>query len=203
VAAANPGQIVILNGAPRSGKSSIVSVIQDTFDGIWMNLGVDVFVRHVTPQKIQPGIGLRPGEHDHAAVPHIAALYAALYDSIAAHSRRGFNVVTDLDHHGATQPMLREGARQLAGLPVLFVGIRCPIDVIIKRRIATGWQPAGTEHDPVPPPIALWQREVHIPGIYDLEVDTSVLSPEACAAAIRRRLDEGPPPSAFPWLAAM
>jgi chloramphenicol 3-O phosphotransferase len=34
-----PGQIVILNGAPRSGKSSIVEAIQDTFDGVWMNLG--------------------------------------------------------------------------------------------------------------------------------------------------------------------
>jgi len=44
-----PGQIVILNGAPRSGKSSIVAAIQKTFDGPWMNLGVDVFVREVTP----------------------------------------------------------------------------------------------------------------------------------------------------------
>jgi len=29
-----PGQIVILNGTPRSGKSSIAAVIQDTFDGV-------------------------------------------------------------------------------------------------------------------------------------------------------------------------
>jgi chloramphenicol 3-O phosphotransferase len=34
-----PGQIVILNGTPRSGKSSIATMIQDTFDGVWMNLG--------------------------------------------------------------------------------------------------------------------------------------------------------------------
>jgi chloramphenicol 3-O-phosphotransferase len=27
------GWIVVLNGAPRSGKSSIVTVIQETFDG--------------------------------------------------------------------------------------------------------------------------------------------------------------------------
>ena len=33
------GQIVILNGAPRSGKSSIAAVIQDTFEGPWVNLG--------------------------------------------------------------------------------------------------------------------------------------------------------------------
>jgi chloramphenicol 3-O phosphotransferase len=30
---ARPGSIVILNGAPRSGKSSIARVIQATFDG--------------------------------------------------------------------------------------------------------------------------------------------------------------------------
>jgi chloramphenicol 3-O-phosphotransferase len=42
------GQVVILNGAPRSGKSSIASNIQETFDGTWMNLGVDV-ARLMTP----------------------------------------------------------------------------------------------------------------------------------------------------------
>ena len=28
---------------------------------MWMNLGDDVFARHVTPTRYQPGIGLRPG----------------------------------------------------------------------------------------------------------------------------------------------
>ena len=35
------GQIVILNGAPRSGKSSIVRAIQSSADVPWMNLGGD------------------------------------------------------------------------------------------------------------------------------------------------------------------
>ena len=34
-----PGQIVILNGTPRAGKSSIAAVIQETFPGPWMKLG--------------------------------------------------------------------------------------------------------------------------------------------------------------------
>jgi chloramphenicol 3-O phosphotransferase len=55
----------------------------------------------------------------------------------------------------------------------------------------------------IPHSIQLWQREVHIPGIYDLEVDTSVLNPEACAAAIRQQLDHGPVPTAFQRLAAL
>jgi chloramphenicol 3-O phosphotransferase len=57
----SPGQVIILNGAPRSGKSSIAAAIQETFDGPWMNLGVDVLVRQVTPPRYRPGIGLRPG----------------------------------------------------------------------------------------------------------------------------------------------
>src|SRR2546423_4279779 len=199
-----PGQIVILNGAPRSGKSSIVTVIQDTFDGVWMNLGVDVFVREVTPKRYRPGMGLRPGEAGHEAAPLLPALYAALYDSIAAHSKAGLNVVVDVGHHDAK--ILADCARRLSGLPVLFVGVRCPIDVVMERRNAgqVGREDeyaVGSEIEPIPRPVALWQEAVHIPGIYDLEVDTSRQSPEECADAIRRRLDDGPPPSAFPRLA--
>lgn len=54
-----PGQIIILNGTPRSGKSSIAVTIQNRFDGVWMNLGVDGFML-MTPERYLPGIGLRP-----------------------------------------------------------------------------------------------------------------------------------------------
>jgi chloramphenicol 3-O phosphotransferase len=202
-----PGQIVILNGAPRSGKSSIVAAIQDTLDEPWLNLGVDVFVRHVTPKRLQPGIGLRPGEPDHPAVPWIPALYAALYESIAAHSRLGLNVVVDVGHHADYRHVLVDCARRLEGLPALFVGVRCPIETIMQRRNAgqpgrEGGYVTGTADDPIPEPVRRWQTAVHVPGIYDLELDTSILTPEECAATIHRRLAEGPPPTAFHDLAA-
>jgi chloramphenicol 3-O phosphotransferase len=203
----SPGQIVILNGTPRSGKSSIAAVIQDTFDGVWMNLGVDAFVRLVTPRRYQPGIGLRPGEPHHPAAPLVPVLYAAMYESIAAHSRLGLNVVVDVGHHdGYGEHVLADSARRLAELPVLFVGVRCPIEVIMERRNAGeagrhGQYVTGTPDEPVPVPVARWQQSVHVPGIYDLEVDTSVMSPQDCAEAIRRRLNDGPPASAFQQLA--
>ncbi len=205
-----PGQILILNGAPRSGKSSIVRVVQDTFEGIWMNLGVDVFARGVTPKEYQPGVGLRPGPGpgfggDRPELePLLPTFWAALYESIAAHSRLGLNVVFEGGHHGAIHPgVLGDCARRLAGLPVLFVGVRCPIETIMKRRQASTSGPyvLGTPDDPFPMPVRLWQEEVHKPGLYDLEVDTSVLSPEECAEAIRQRLADGPPGNAFPQLA--
>ena len=204
-----PGQIIILNGAPRSGKSSIVAVIQETFDGPWMNLGVDTFVRCVTPKRYSPGIGLRPGGERPELEPLVPVFFAAMYESIAAHSRLGLNVVVDIGHHDSyTHPLnnLIDSARRLEGLPVLFVGVLCPIEVIMERRNAgqagrEGEYVAGSDAEPIPLPVRLWQREVHIPGIYDLEVDTSLLSPAECAEVIRRRLDDGPPPSAFQQLA--
>jgi chloramphenicol 3-O phosphotransferase len=55
----------------------------------------------------------------------------------------------------------------------------------------------------VPDPVRKWQYEVHIPGIYDLEVDTSELSPKVCADVIRQYLENGIKiPTAFQQLAA-
>jgi chloramphenicol 3-O phosphotransferase len=196
------GQIVVLNGAPRAGKSSIAAAIQRTFDGVWMNLGVDRF-KAMTPGRYQPGIGLRPGGEAPDLEPLVVLLYRAMYESIAAHSRLGLNVVVDVGHHDAysvPRGILPDCARRLHELPTLFVGVRCPVEVVMARRRATwGTDPADGS---VPAPVRLWQTAVHEPGTYDMEVDTSVLGPDGCADAIRRRLEEGPPPSAFERLAA-
>ena len=205
-----PGRIVILNGAPRAGKSSIVKVIQDTFEGVWMNLGVDVFARVVTPKRYQPGVGLRPGPGpgfggDRPELePLVPSFYAAMYESIAAHSWLGLNVVSEVGHHGAIhRDVLGDCARRLSGLPVLFVGVRCPIEVIMKRRSESppGTYVVASPDEPLPTPVLLWQEEVHKPGIYDLEVDTSRLSAQDCADVIHQRLAEGRPGTAFERLA--
>ena len=197
------GQIVILNGPPRSGKSSIATVIQEQFDGVWMNLGIDRF-KQMTPDRFQPGIGLRPGGERPDLEPLVVAAYQGMYDAIAAHSRLGFNVVVDALHHDAySRPrhILTNSARQLQDLPVLFVGVRCPVDVALQRRRAT-WGGAGfTPSVSVSDPVGHWHDAVHNPGIYDLEVDTATLSPQECVDLIAGRLNADPPPSAFRQLA--
>ena len=67
------GRIVVLNGVPRSGKSSIVAAIQARFDGAWMNIGLDRF-KAMTPDRFQPGIGLRPGGERPDLEPLVATL---------------------------------------------------------------------------------------------------------------------------------
>lgn len=198
------GQIVILNGTPRSGKSSIAAVIQDSFDGVWMNLGVDRF-KEMIPEKYQPGIGLRPGGERPDLEPLIKTLYQTMYESIALLSRSKLNVVVDVGHHDSyseSLQILSNAAQILKGLPVLFVGVRCPIDVVMERRQAT-WGTSYNEDSSIPKPIHLWQQAVHEPGIYDLEVDTSILSSEKCADLIRARIEKASPATAFQQLASM
>jgi chloramphenicol 3-O phosphotransferase len=119
--------------APRSGKSSIARAIQESFDGVWINLGVDVY-EQATPARYRHGIGLRPGGERPDLEGLVPQLYAALYESIAAHSRLGLNVVVDVGHHDAySKPLhiLANCARRLVALPVLFVGVLCPIETIL------------------------------------------------------------------------
>lgn len=200
-AANSLGQIVVLNGAPRSGKSSIVAAIQAEFDGVWINLGVDV-ARKMIPPRLQPGIGLRPGEANHHAAPYVPLLYAALYDSVAACSRLGLNVAVDVGHYDAA--ILADAAERLDGLPVLFVAVRCPLEAIMDRRRAAegGRYVTSTEEDDIPAPVLRWQREVHGDWAYDLDLDTSQLSPAECANAIKERLRSGARPQAFAQLRA-
>ncbi|TCL75928.1 chloramphenicol phosphotransferase [Rhizobium sp. BK251] len=201
----NAGQIVILNGAPRSGKTTVARAIQQQLEGPWINLGVDSY-NAMLPAQYLPGIGLRPGGERPDLEELVLFLYAALYESIAIHAGLGLNVVADLGHHdNYSQPygILADCARRLEGLPVLFVGVRCPLDVIMARR--ENAEPGREElyvkaspETPVPEAVRRWQEEVHKPGIYDLEVDTSILTPSECVEAIRRKLDgEISRPTAF------
>jgi chloramphenicol 3-O phosphotransferase len=198
--ARNLGWIVVLNGAPRSGKSSIATAMQEQSEGIWVNLGVDAY-QCISPPAIRPSIGLRPGGERPDIEAHLPVLFAALYESIAAHSRLGLNVVVDIGHHDAYSKrlhLLADSVGRLHGLPVLMVGVRCPLSAILDRRSVPqpgrpGVYARGDAAGHVPAPILAWQNDVHIPGIYDLDVDTSELSPAAIATSIETMLRDGVP----------
>jgi chloramphenicol 3-O phosphotransferase len=197
------GTIVVLNGVPRSGKSSIATALAESGAGrTWLNLGVDALA-DVMPPEVQPGIGLRPGGERPDLEDSIVILYNGLYATIAAWSRAGLNAVVDVGHHDDySKPLgvLANVSATLADLPAYFVGVRCPVEVIMARRDAgpggstgVGTYVTSEPDGRVPDIVRRWERAVHDPGLYDVEVDTSTTTPEACAAAIVRRVQEGPP----------
>jgi chloramphenicol 3-O phosphotransferase len=106
----------------------------------------------------------------------------------------------DVNHHESySRPhgILRSCARRLAGLSVLFVGVRCPVEVIWERRAATWGQVRGLVPPDLVAAVDLAQTATHAHGPYDLEIDTSASTPAEGAESIGRRLANGPPGSAF------
>jgi len=178
------GRIVLLNGAPRAGKSSIARALQARGD--WMAFGVDAMMA-MTPAQLQPGIGLRPGGERPDLEDVVQRSYAALFDALAAFARSGLDIVSDVGLHDSySRPLgiVDMAHEKLAGLSVLWVGVHCPIDIIMARRNA---DPQGGHYEggaTTPPPVRRWQDTVHAGKRYDVEVDTSALTPKQCAERI-------------------
>ncbi len=190
--------VLILNGAPRSGKSSIAAAVQEASPTPWVNLGVDL-VMAGTPANLRPGIGLRPGGERPDLEPFVKRGYRALFDSLAGHHRAGIDVVADVgvhDDHSKPLAIWAEAAQLLGGVPTYVVGVRCSLTAILDRRAATSSPEAPyatATGDHVPEPVLRWQEAVHRPGRYDLEVDTSERSPEDCAMEILELMARRPP----------
>lgn len=186
------GPIVVLNGAPRAGKSSIAAALRSGTPERWVALGVDRAMA-TTPPDLLPGIGLRPGGERPDLEVHLPRLYGALFDEVVTESRAGRSVVVDVglhDDHSRPLGILSSAAGRLADLPAWFVGVRCPLDEVVRRRAATGF--------PTDPALAArWDDAVHRPGTYDLEVDTSILGPADAATLIATLVDGGRPPTAL------
>lgn len=119
-------------------------------------------------------------------------LMAGVHETIAAFALQGNSII--FDHVLLEQEWLLDCLRLLEGVEVLFVGIRCPIEVVEQRERNRSNRFLGQArgHFDI----------VHAHGIYDLEVDTSVLTPEEAALRIAERAKNGPPGDAFDRLRA-
>jgi len=185
-----PGRIVILNGVPRAGKSSLAHAVQRQVPGVWLNPGVDAMAA-MLPEALLPGIGLRPGGERPDLEPMVAALYAVLFDTIAAQARAGFDVIADLglhDDYAAPLDVMGLLEDRLEGFPRLFVGVLCGLDTIMARRNADpqgGFYASGPG---VPAPVRRWQEAVHRGKAYDLTLAMDELIPEQGAERIAAAL---------------
>jgi chloramphenicol 3-O phosphotransferase len=188
------GRIVVLNGAPRSGKSSLVRAIQKTLSGTWLNFGVDSMAAS-TPPDLMPGIGLRPGGERPDLEPTVAKLYDFLFASIRRAAEAGFDTVVDIGiHEDYFVPLhiFERAAAVLGPCGALLIGVDCGIEEIMRRRNADPQGGFYASGDTPPPPVLRWQAAVHEGKSYDLRLDMGKLSSEAGAQHIAALLANPP-----------
>ena len=102
-----------------------------------------------------------------------------MHATVAALANVGLNVI--VDHVLLEQGWLEECARMWARFAVLFVGVRCPLDIVIRRELERKDRTLGQ---------AEAQFDViHRWGDYDVEVDTSILAPDEAVAKVSHALE--------------
>lgn len=172
-------EVVVLNGGSSAGKTSIARCLLGLLPGLWLTLGVDDLVDAIGgPGGPGSAISFGPaGEVVTRDAFHQAE--RAWYAGLAAMAKAGAGIVVDevLLGGGAAQARL---AAALAGLDVLWVGVRCPAEVAAEREAARADRAPG---------MAASQAELVHQGVrYDLEVDTAAADAAHCARAIAARV---------------
>jgi chloramphenicol 3-O phosphotransferase len=185
------GNIIVLSGASCSGKTSIATAFQALADEPYLHVGIDHF------EAMQPQIDGRRlhvfyGQRkDRTAEPDVDLVHVA-HICIAAFAVAGANVIAE--HIFLKRRWLKDLVGRLHAYPVLFVGVFCPVDELIRR------EQEREEQVPSSGQSARQVRQLEsldTYGPYDLVVNTAELSPDECAHRIKFRLETGPAPTAF------
>lgn len=179
-----PPTVIVLNGGSSAGKTSIARRLQDVADQTWLTFGIDDLVRALPGGDRPPGaqrtIDFAPdGSIEVSAEFH--RIEEAWYRALALLVRTGSRLILDQVLLGGRAGQERmEAALGLDGVQILWVGVRCAPDVAEARERGRTDRVVG---------MARRQADAVHDGVrYDLVVDTTDASPEACAQAIAARL---------------
>jgi len=180
------GRIILINGTSSSGKTTLVRKLQGTLPDLWLEMGIDRFA-YALPGRVQGQLtwpqlfryvrpdGRSDGPFSIETTPLGNRFISGLHATAAALADVGLNVI--VDHVILERAWLEECARLWAKFDVLFVGVRCPLEVVLRRELER--EEARTHGQ------AEAQFEVvHRWATYDIEVDTSVLTPDEAVARI-------------------
>jgi chloramphenicol 3-O phosphotransferase len=196
------GNIILLNGTSSSGKTAIAKALQEIMDDFYIHSGLDHYLERIPRKMNVVSDGRNPaaaegflwifpnGDNIVSEIRNGPAAYrllSGMYHAAAALARTGNHVI--LDDVIFDPRVLKEAVQTLAEFDVLFVGVRCPLDIAQQRERERGDRTLGL--------VRADYDLVHAHGLYDLEVDTSILSPAECANVIKDRLLNGPPPDAL------
>lgn len=175
--------LIILNGPGSVGKSTIAQALQAMASEPFLHVGGDAFLTMLPKHIWQHPEGVSVTRTvDAQGAPILDIQIGSIVDralcgmraAVAALAGEGNNLIVDvIMTNVAEQDDFR---RRLGRFNPFFVGVHAPLDIIEARERARGDRMPG---------VARWQyRRVHAGMRYDLEIDTSINSPAACAGQI-------------------
>lgn len=189
------GRVVILNGTSSAGKTTIVELFlarRHAAGECWLSTGIDECIAKLPdPWHRTPGFdgpwaddGFRLERIDDATLEVRGGetwqrMLTAYRRTVGVWARTGFDVIVD---DVVLDDVALEGwSTELADLSVVWVAVRCALDVAEVREQARGDRYLG---------IARGQYDVVHRGIdYDLELDTTSRSPDELVEDLDRHLD--------------
>ena len=210
------GQIIVVNGTSGSGKSTTCDLFAKRSEDFWLVYGIDHFLGSTFPRKFghggercREGFYARPLYESDPEGPLRwdfgdwgAKGFAVFHEWVAAAARQGCNII--LDHLMITDPpLLQDCIWRLDDLPVLYVTLKPPFDVLMERiesrEIGNRFSNSNYSSEQVRKSkerlarLRPWFYEaVYKNEVCDLELDTVEHEPEAVCRFIEQRLAEGP-----------
>jgi chloramphenicol 3-O phosphotransferase len=178
--------VIVLNGVGSVGKSSTARALQTLTAEPFLHVAMDAFLEmlpaamfghpdglvfETIEQDGQPSVIVRSG-------PAVERTLSGMRHAIAAMAQQGNNLVVDDVVLGDEA---RDYRRLLADFDLRLVGLFAPLEVLEARERARGDRAIG---------LARWQYDrVHQGVAYDLEIDTTTVTPLQAAAEIRDAFD--------------
>ena len=184
------GRIIFLNGTSSAGKTTLAHSLQEQFTEPYVHIALDQF-RDGLPDKFR-GLNAPVGTSGDRGLnvvpitdvrrpyteirfgPDGKKILRGMRRAMAAMVAGGNNII--VDDIILESEFLDDYLMVFNPFEVIFVGVRCPVDVINERERTRPGRFPGT---------AMGHFEIcHSHQIYDIEVNTASMGPEECAQAI-------------------
>lgn len=195
------GTIIILNGPSSVGKSGIQKKVQELFTKPYLRMGLDDLA-FLPPQYISingpvppadQGIWLEATQKDGHQVVIIhygevgQKMIKGIHRTCAAFASAGNNIIVDYILYDPA--WLADLVTVLEDFTVYFIGVHAPLSVVEEREQQRGNRLLGHARS--------HYDTVHEGLIYDLDIDSSQLTPEESALVIQAYIEKHPNPQAF------
>lgn len=166
------GKIIYLNGVTSSGKTSVVEALRAKGETDFYYLSDDVFEDHI--------IDIEYKSPDYWT--KLSEAVFLMYKTAKLFSNHGKTVIIDsmLMETPEFSPHYERMLEIFKDSPLVMVHIHCPLELCRQRNLCRDDRDEYQSHEQA----EVMAKNVH----YDLELDTSVLTPAQCAEYIQEHI---------------